>query len=110
MMTERELSRRARHRLAVLRHVEEVSGSVAATCCYYGISRQCYYVWLRRYDSIEKGTTHHAAIVTAVMPDGEIKYTQHTDSYQNVSLEGRINATEKHEGAQNVRIVGPNPD
>ncbi|MEJ8655005.1 hypothetical protein [Streptomyces sp. MS1.AVA.4] len=30
MMTERELSRRARHRLAVLRHVEEVSGSVAA--------------------------------------------------------------------------------
>jgi hypothetical protein len=25
-MTERELSRRARHRLAVLRHVEEVSG------------------------------------------------------------------------------------
>jgi hypothetical protein len=26
MMTERELSRRARHRLAVLRHVEEVSG------------------------------------------------------------------------------------
>ncbi|MFD3558159.1 hypothetical protein ACFWVU_00580 [Streptomyces sp. NPDC058686] len=33
-----------------------------------------------------------------------------TDSYQNVSLEGRINATEKHEGAQNVRIVRPNPD
>lgn len=40
-MTERDLSRRARHRLAVLRHVEEVRGSVAATCRYYGISRQC---------------------------------------------------------------------
>ncbi|WP_434095387.1 helix-turn-helix domain-containing protein, partial [Streptomyces lanatus] len=51
MMTERELSRRARHRLAVLRHVEEVSGSVAATCRYYGISRQCYYIWLRRYEA-----------------------------------------------------------
>ncbi|MDQ8708227.1 helix-turn-helix domain-containing protein [Streptomyces sp. LHD-70] len=51
MMTERDLSRRARHRLAVLRHVEEVSGSVAATCRYYGISRQCYYVWLRRYEA-----------------------------------------------------------
>lgn len=50
-MTERELSRRARHRLAVLRHVEEVSGSVAATCRYYGISRQCYYIWLRRYEA-----------------------------------------------------------
>ena len=29
-MTERELERQARHRLAVLRHVEEVSGNVAA--------------------------------------------------------------------------------
>ena len=42
-MTERELERRAQRRLAVLRHVEEVSGNVAATCRYYGISRQCYY-------------------------------------------------------------------
>ena len=41
-MTERELERRAQRRLAVLRHVEEVSGNVAATCRYYGISRQCY--------------------------------------------------------------------
>ena len=47
-MTERELERRANRRLAVLRHVEEVSGNVAATCRYYGISRQCYYGWLRR--------------------------------------------------------------
>jgi hypothetical protein len=38
-MTERELERRAQRRLAVLRHVEEVSGNVAATCRYYGISR-----------------------------------------------------------------------
>jgi transposase len=50
-VTERELERRAQRRLAVLRHVEEVSGSVAATCRYYGISRQCYYGWLRRYES-----------------------------------------------------------
>ena len=42
-MTDRELERRANRRLAVLRHVEEVSGNVAATCRYYGISRQCYY-------------------------------------------------------------------
>ena len=50
-MTERELERRAQRRLAVLRHVEEVSGNVAATCRYYGISRQCYYGWLRRYQA-----------------------------------------------------------
>jgi transposase len=46
-MTERELERRAQRRLAVLRHVEEV----AATCRYYGISRQCYYGWLRRFEA-----------------------------------------------------------
>jgi transposase-like protein len=50
-MTDRELERRANRRLAVLRHVEEVSGNVAATCRYYGISRQCYYGWLRRYEA-----------------------------------------------------------
>ena len=50
-MTEAELERRARRRLAVLRHVEEVSGNVAATCRYYGISRECYYRWRRRYET-----------------------------------------------------------
>ena len=40
-MTERELERRAQRRLAALRHVEEVSGNVAATCRYDGISRRC---------------------------------------------------------------------
>ncbi|UUU37790.1 helix-turn-helix domain-containing protein [Streptomyces sp. NBC_00162] len=50
-MAERELSRRAKRRLSVLRHVEEVSASVAATCRYDGISRQCYYTWLRRHEA-----------------------------------------------------------
>ena len=50
-MTERELERRAQRRLAVLRHAEEVTGNVAATCRYYGISRQCFYKWRRRYES-----------------------------------------------------------
>ncbi|MCX3061776.1 hypothetical protein [Streptomyces beihaiensis] len=45
-----------------------------------------------------------------MMPDGEIKYTQHTDSYQNVSIEGRLPATEEREGAQSVTIVRPDPD
>ncbi|MCZ1008616.1 amidase domain-containing protein [Streptomyces lydicus] len=58
----------------------------------------------------ERGNTHHAAVVTAVMPDGEVKYTQHQDSYQNVSLEGRLPATEKAEGQQRIRIVRPHPD
>jgi hypothetical protein len=35
----------------VIRHVEEVSGNVALTCRYYGISRQECYVWYRRYQT-----------------------------------------------------------
>ncbi|MGW7485620.1 amidase domain-containing protein [Streptomyces sp. NPDC054786] len=58
----------------------------------------------------ERGNTHHAAVVTAVMPDGEVKYTQHQDSYQNASLQGRLPATEKAEGQQRIRIVRPHPD
>jgi transposase InsO family protein len=50
-LTEQELSRRAKRRLAIIRHAEEVTGSVALTCRYYGISRQCYYVWYRRWQA-----------------------------------------------------------
>ncbi|ONK12587.1 helix-turn-helix domain-containing protein [Streptomyces sp. MP131-18] len=45
----RPLDREAKRRLAVIRHVEEVTGNVAQTCRYYGISRQAYYIWYRRY-------------------------------------------------------------
>jgi hypothetical protein len=31
--------------LAVLRHAEEVTASVPATCRHYGISRQVFYTW-----------------------------------------------------------------
>lgn len=37
--------RQIRRRLAVLRHVEEVSGNVVLPCRCYGISRQCYYTF-----------------------------------------------------------------
>jgi hypothetical protein len=60
-------------------------------------------------EHIEKGNTHHAAVVTAVTPDGDVKYTQHTTSRQNVSLDGRLSATEKAEGEQKVRIVRVSP-
>jgi transposase-like protein len=51
-MDDREQQRKIRHRLAVLRHCEEVTGNVSATCRYYGISRQCFYKWLRRYEEL----------------------------------------------------------
>ena len=49
-MTERELSRKAAKRLAIIRHAQEVTRNVSLTCRYYGITRQCYYIWLRRYE------------------------------------------------------------
>ena len=45
-----KFERRARHKLAVLRHPEEISGNVAATFRYYGISRTAYDKWRRRYE------------------------------------------------------------
>lgn len=55
--------RHVRRRLAILRHAEEVTGNVAMTCRYYGISRQNFYVWKRRYDELGpdglKDRSHH---------------------------------------------------
>ena len=51
-MDDREQQRKIRHRLAVLRHAEEVSGNVAATCRYYGISRPVFYKWHNRFDEL----------------------------------------------------------
>jgi transcriptional regulator of acetoin/glycerol metabolism len=49
-MTEREeQARNVAKRLAMIRYCEEVSGNVAKTCRYYGVSRPTYYKWLRRY-------------------------------------------------------------
>ncbi len=48
-MTEREQARNVARRLAMIRHFEEVSGNVAKTCRYYGVSRPTFYKWLRRY-------------------------------------------------------------
>ena len=51
-MTERDRAKSASRRLAIIRHAQEVSGNIALTCRYYGITRQSYYVWLRRYEQL----------------------------------------------------------
>jgi transposase len=38
--------------LAIIQHAGEVTGNVAMTCRYYGISRPTYYTWLRRYQEL----------------------------------------------------------
>jgi transposase InsO family protein len=80
-MDEREQQRKIRHRLAVLRHAEEVTGNVSATCRYYGISRQCFYKWLRRYeehgeDGLRDGSSAplHSPTATKTEVVGKIMY------------------------------------
>jgi len=51
-MTHQDLARAAARRLAIIRHAHEVTGNVALTCRYFGISRTLYYVWLRRYEEL----------------------------------------------------------
>jgi transposase InsO family protein len=78
---ERDQQRKIRHRLAVLRHAEEVSGNISATCRYYGISRPTFYVWLRRYEELgEDGLRDrsskplHSPNATCVEVVGKIMY------------------------------------
>src|SRR5262245_47236888 len=52
-MNEPVVDREVRRRLEVFRRVEEVTGNVAMSCRYFGISRPTYYAWLRRYHDIE---------------------------------------------------------
>ena len=67
--------------MAIIHHAEEVTGNVAMTCRYYGISRQVYYRWLRRYQ--EQGIDglrdlsrrpHHSPNATHVDVVGKILY------------------------------------
>ena len=55
--------RQVRHRLAVLRHAEEMTGNVAMTCRYYGITRQSFYVW-------SAATTSWAKKASKIAPGG----------------------------------------
>lgn len=57
-----------------------------------------------------QGEVYHAAVVTSVTPDGDIKLTQHTSSFQNVSLESREHIATKNHGEQRVHIVRPHPN
>jgi transposase-like protein len=50
-VTDRELDKNAARRLAIIRHAREVTGNVALTCRYDGISRQVFYRWLHRYEA-----------------------------------------------------------
>ena len=51
-MSNVENDRQVKRRLAILRHAEEVTGNVAMTCRYFGVTRQSFYTWKRRYEEL----------------------------------------------------------
>jgi len=53
-MTEAQIDREVKRRLAILNHAEEVTGNVAMTCRYYGITRQTFYTWKRRFEELDE--------------------------------------------------------
>ena len=72
-MNQRELGKNAARRLAILRHAREVTGNVAMTCRYYGISRQVFYTWLRCCDAEgPAGNGSLSGAVPAQVADGWI--------------------------------------
>jgi len=53
-MTEAEFLRNQRWRLGIIRHAEEVAHNVAKTSRYFGISRNTFYKWYRRFEKLEE--------------------------------------------------------
>ena len=83
--SERELDRRAKRRLAILEHAEDVTGSVSATCRYFGISRNCFYRWKHRYEDEgleglrdRSSKPHYSPKATEVDIVGKIVYLRQT--------------------------------
>ena len=56
------------------------------------------------------GEVHHTVIVTAVLPNGDIRYTQHTDPGLDWSMDGREHDVTAGEGASQWVIVQPSPN
>ncbi|QKT07057.1 amidase domain-containing protein [Gordonia sp. X0973] len=51
--------------------------------------------------------SHHTAVVTAVLPDGQVLYTQHTPGAVDQSLQDRLPMISQGEGQQTPVIVRP---
>ena len=50
-----ELSREAKHRLRMVQWCDEHSRNAALTCRHFGISRDTFYRWLRRFQASGPG-------------------------------------------------------
>jgi transposase InsO family protein len=49
MITEQELARKAKMRLRMLQHYQQISHNASLTCRFFGVSRNQFYIWQRRF-------------------------------------------------------------
>lgn len=66
-----------------------------------------YWEHTQHVGGYEPGRAHHTAVVTAVLPNGDIRYSQHTTNGRDFSLTDRIGFSDQDGGTQNVRIIRP---
>ncbi|RJO77134.1 amidase [Nocardia panacis] len=59
------------------------------------------------HGALHPGQVHHAAVVTAVLPDGNVLYTQHSGAAENYPLNGRLPEFEQQVGRQKIEVVRP---
>lgn len=62
--------------------------------------------WTHTTESTEHsvGEEHHAAVVSAVLPNGDVLYTQHSDGAQHLSLNGRLPRSDMG-GDQEIQVL-----
>ncbi|MGQ4614812.1 amidase domain-containing protein [Nocardia sp. R7R-8] len=66
-----------------------------------------YFEHTQKVGDYNPGEAHHAAVVTAVLPNGDVLYSQHTTSGRDLSLTDRIGFANQDGGTQNIRIIRP---
>ncbi|MCU1647961.1 MAG: amidase [Nocardia sp.] len=66
-----------------------------------------YYNGAQTAGNPHPGETHHTVIVTGVLPDGQVLYTQHSDDAKNYPLYSRLPEFQSDLGKQNIEIVQP---
>lgn len=54
------------------------------------------------------GHVHHTAVITAVLPNGDIRYTQHSNDALNYSADGRSQQIADVSGTTRMVVVRPN--
>ena len=101
-MTKHEQTRLTQWRMKVLRHANEVTQNVSRTCRHFGISRQSFYKWHRRYE--KHGETglcdrprrpHRSPRSTAPEVVSKILYLRQNYHFGPHKM-GRLPANQKH--------------